>query len=177
MKKLSIVLLLIMLTAKLLNAQDDFDFVVKHVKGIKSVNGTFNLGFHSIGGELGMNYFFSDQWIGEVNLSTDFGNIDYTDFGYYKLNLGMHYTVFKLTDNVYVNAKLMGKVGFEDLKSQVTDQTENNLLLGFSLGINAEIYLYKAVGLNIHIDQIPYITSNLGKQYINFGIGIKYFIY
>lgn len=174
MKKI-LLIIVIALIGKISIGQEDV--YVRHISGIKTIDGTFNVGLKSIGGEIGMGYFFNDNWIGTANIEIDYGQVDYTYFGYYLLNLGMNYTLFQVGENVYIQGKLLGKVGFENLTSTITDQTKDNLLLGFSVGINAEIYLFKTVGLNIQIDQTPYIISDIGKQYINFGIGVKYYIY
>lgn len=177
--KIKLLILAIMLVSKCLIAQvsmfdGGYSVSLKHIKGLSGIEANFLLSKEGSGFTVAYSHFFAKNLFSELGCLYEQGKVGYTDFSSYMIFAKPSYTLFNVKKIWYVNGFISGRVGFELLNQNESNQSNTNFSANFGCGLNTEVYLTHRFILIASFDQIIAGQSNLGTPYYNLTTGFKY---
>jgi hypothetical protein len=178
-KRLIIVLLGFSLSCQ---AQDELDFKLRHVKGIKALDFDGGMGAdNSWNVEIALTKFLSGSCFFKTGFNfekTPFPSVTLTD---YCLRPSVNYTIFKLGTNIYFNGEAGLFTGFENNTAfNPSDDVTyvypaaSHFIYGYFAGGNLEIYMNGNAALISSIEQLYLIGSAFGDLKYQLKAGFRF---
>lgn len=147
-----------------------------HLKNQQSVD--FKVMYAKLGYAYELNYgkFLSDKAMFHIGLCYEVGKINYSDFNYKNIKVGMSYTVFKIKQRFYLSPDISLFVGNITGYSNDLETGEVYLNYGGSLGLNLEVFVFNRLSILLNFDEQYNFKDKFGNLHYNSGLGLRFYI-
>lgn len=151
MKRITIILGI--LTALNLQAQEEVPLQLKHIKGVNALDFGIGAGQFGLNYEVGFTSYYHEKYFVKYAINYEDVKMPVSKFKDFLFVVDNNYTLFKLRERFYFNIMGSAFLGFEKIQAYTPENTiysypqTNKALFGLGGGVNAEMYINKDIAL------------------------------
>ena len=146
-----------------------------HNHNSRLVDAAFLMSPNGMGGKAGFTLNNRNFTISQYAISFESGIEDQMKFSVFAFDYNHMWTLIDLNKQLYFNIGPGAQVGFENLKSEISDETASGLMLGLSAKLEVE-YFIKKLAIFGNAQQYYLPISNMANWRLRYSVGLKYVI-
>jgi hypothetical protein len=147
----------------------------RHTKGSNAID--LNLGKTRYGKsvEIGVINFTSSNQQQLLNITTDFGKIETTDYFRISTEYSRQFTVYDINKKFYLNIFTGGSLGFESLKNDLIDEKSSGFVPGVLGGLEIESYINNKIAVLAKFKQQYHFNTDFSEFTYHLQLGCRCF--